>query len=131
MRKVRPRTTGEDFVSDLKTRYVWRKSDDDKSSPKITIPIVSHGGENITLHRCKGDRRTTVDWGEDGWGHNGQQTDPFIGAPCSRKTLSSVIVNKDLCLYLEGIATFIISSFVLYQILISCNKVQLNYFKII
>lgn len=60
----------------------------------------------------------------------GPQTDPFIGAPSSRKTLSSVIVNKDLSLYLEEIATYKISSFVLYQILISCNKVQLNYFKI-
>lgn len=72
-----------------------------------------------------------MDWGEDGWGHNGQQPDPFIGAPGSRKTVSSVIGNKDLCLYLEGIATYKISSFLLYQILNSCNKVQLNYFKII
>lgn len=72
-----------------------------------------------------------MDWGEDGWGHNGQQTDPFIGAPGSRKTLSSVFGNKDLCLYLEGIATYTISSFLLYQIPISCNKVQLNHFKII
>lgn len=61
MRKVRPRTRGEVFVSDLKTRYVWKKTDDNKSSPKIIIPTVHHGEEDITLHCCKGDRRTTVD----------------------------------------------------------------------